>query len=97
MPAFFSDTFVGHSDFAKCEGEMKRQHNQSDDQSPRTAGDALPDSTGRQTFTYTGLATGTDGCAPASPVATLNAPMGEAWWDEEEPMTRTGGVCLLIA
>jgi hypothetical protein len=30
-------------------------------------------------------------------VLTLAAPAGSAWWEEEEPETRTGGVCLLIA
>lgn len=75
---------------------MKRQHTQPENQPPLTAGDALPGRAGQPV----GAAKATPFLSASTPhpthVVTLTTPEEEVWWDEE-PVTRAGGVCLLIA
>lgn len=85
---------------------MKRQHKQPEAQSPLALGDAQLDFAGQpvgaagetEETEFLKKTRSLTACAPyPAPVVTLVAPEGNAWWDEEEPDTRTGGVCLLIA
>ncbi|HHW86229.1 MAG TPA: hypothetical protein GX400_08470 [Chloroflexi bacterium] len=76
---------------------MKHQHQQPEEQSPLTAGDALPNATGRPAHAASGPAADDASAQASAPVVTLNAPEADSWWEEEDSMTRTGGVCLLIA
>jgi len=102
---FLSDTVIlpetvilhGHNDFANGEGEMKRHYQPTEDQTPLESGAAQSDFAGRRTCGVAGSATSDAGVPQAAPVVTLAAPAGGAWWEEDEPETRTGGVCLLIA
>jgi hypothetical protein len=99
MPAFFlSDTAILHrdNDFAKGEGEMKRQHKLIEDQSPLASGDDQPGFAGRQPGAAGPAAS--DGGAPyPAPVGELALPGRNARRDDEESAARGGGVCLLIA
>lgn len=72
---------------------MKRQHKQPEVQPSPAIGDGLPDLAGQQALAAVGLAIGN----ASTPMVTLAAPEGSVWWDEEEPVARTGGVCLLVA
>lgn len=76
---------------------MKHQHQQPEEQSPLTAGDALPDATGRRAPAARGLAADDASARTSAPIVTLNALETDAWWQEEDSVTHTGGVCLLIA
>ncbi len=92
MPAFFlSDTAILHrdNDFAKGEGEMKRQHKLIEDQSPLASGDDQPGAAAP--------AASGGGAPQPAPVGALAAPGRSARWDDEEFAARGGGVCLLIA
>lgn len=76
---------------------MKRHYQPTEDQAPLVPSAAQPDFAGRRACAVAGSAA-SDASAPyAAPVVTLAAPEGAAWWEEEEPVVRTGGVCLLIA
>jgi hypothetical protein len=76
---------------------MKRQYQPTEVHAPLAASAAQLDLAGRTAFAAAASAP-EDASAPLpAPVLTLAAPAGSAWWEEEEPETRTGGVCLLIA
>lgn len=82
---------------------MKHQHKQPEVQSPLAFGEILPDLAGhpvdaaKDTEFLQETQCLTAGAPHPTPVVTLAAPEGSAWWEEDEPVTRTGGVCLLIA
>jgi hypothetical protein len=76
---------------------MKRQYQPTEVQSRLAAGAAQLDLAGRTAFAAGAPATEDASIPHPAPVVTLAAPTGGAWWEEDEPETRTGGVCLLIA
>ncbi len=76
---------------------MKRHYQPTEDQTPLAPGAAQADFAGRRACAVAGSATSDAGAPQAAPVVTLAAPESAAWWEEAEPVARTGGVCLLIA
>ena len=76
---------------------MKRHYQPTEDQAPLAPGAAQPDFAGRRAGDVAGSATSDVGAPQAAPIVPLAAPEDAAWWEEAEPVARTGGVCLLIA